>query len=358
MLLYNLIGGFAMGNKVKFGVLLPIPTTPANKLINIAKINENAGFDSIWVPDHLLFIPYGITPNALVLLSAISSVTNKVLLGTSVSDPHRIHPAVFAQMLASLDQISGRRVILGLGTGEAMNLDPFGINWDKPISRLLEFVEIMRRLWRGEKIDFEGKYWKMREAFLQITPSNKKIPIFFGANMPKMLKLAGKIADGWIPMPLTPELYRKRLEIVKEGAREAGRSFDEIETAIYLYTCISDKIEDVYNRLEQFKPMIVPSPEVLREAGYDIEVPEGLKPYYRALPKDKDVRPFIQYGSLIPTEAAVDFSISGNVDQCIEKINEYIKSGVKHFILINVGPDIKYVLNMYKEKIIPYFKEK
>lgn len=347
-----------MEKNIKFGILLPIPTIPPQKLIKIAKINEEAGFDSIWSPDHLLFIPQGITPNAWVILSAISASTSHVYLGTSVSDPHRYHPAVLAQILATLDQISGGRIILGLGAGEAMNLDPYGISWDKPIARLIEAINIMRRLWRGERFNFEGKFWNMKDAFLQITPINKKIPIYIGANKEKMLRLTGKLADGWIPTPLTPELYSKRLKIIKDSAERAGRNIEEIDTAIYLYTCISENIDEVYNRLEQFKPMVVPSPEVVKEAGYNIEIPKNFKPYHKILPKENDIIPFMEYGAKIPVEAAIDFSISGTVDQCIEKIEKYIKAGVKHFILINVGPDIKYVLKVYSEEIIPYFKEK
>ena len=155
-------------SRVRFGCFLPIPATPTERLLRIAKVNEEAGFDSIWTPDHLLFMPPGIVPEAWSLLAAISAVTEKAVLGTCVSDPHRHHPAVLAQKVATVDRISGGRVILGLGAGEAMNLEPFGICWKNAVTKLVEAVTIMRRLWSGEIVNHEGKFWELRDAFLQI----------------------------------------------------------------------------------------------------------------------------------------------------------------------------------------------
>ena len=335
--------------------MLPIPAAPVEKLLRIAEANEEAGFDSIWVPDHLLFVPHGTTPDAWSLLSALAVRTERVLLGTSVSDPHRRHPAVLAQTVATVDRLSGGRVILGLGAGEAMNLEPFGIEWDRPVSRLVEAIEIMRRLWSGERLDFEGRFWRLKGAFLQIKPI-RRVPIYLGAHGPRMLRLTGQLADGWLPTPLTPELYRRRLKVIEEAAREAGRSLSEIDTAIYLYTCISNRLEEVYERLEAFKAMIVHSPEALREAGYDVEVPEGFKGYFKLLPGEEGERALEAFNSVVPLEAALDFSISGTVEDCIERISEYIRAGVRHFILVNIGPDVRYVLRAYAEKIMPYFR--
>ena len=335
---------------------MPVPAAPVDKLLSIAKANEEAGFDSIWIPDHLLFVPPGITPDAWSVLSALAVLTKKVFLGTAVSDPHRRHPAVLAQTVATVDRLSGGRVLLGLGAGEAMNLDPFGIRWDKPVSRLVEAIEIMRKLWSGEKVDYEGRFWRLKEAFLQVRPVGR-IPIYLGAHGPKMLELTGRMADGWLPTPLTPELYRRRLKVIEESAKKAGRSLDEIDTAIYLYTCISDKEEEVRERLEMYKGLIAHSPELLKEAGYDVEVPEGFKHYFRILPGDEDLKAFMEFSSSVPLEAALDFSISGTPEECLEKVRAYVEAGVRHFILVNVGPDVKYVIRVYKERIMPYFRE-
>jgi 5,10-methylenetetrahydromethanopterin reductase len=347
-------------SNIRFGCFLPIPATPVKKLLRIAKVNEEAGFDSIWVPDHLLFIPPGIVPEAWSTLAATAAVTEKAALGTCVTDPHRYHPAVLAQKVATVDQISGGRAILGLGAGEAMNLEPFGIEWKKPVSKLIEAVTIMRKLWSGEVLNHEGRFWRLKDAFLQVSPVKGMVPIYFGANGPRTLKLTGEMADGWLSIPLSPRLYEERLKLVKEGAGKAGRSLDDIDTGVYLYTSVTEKAEDAYKQIEKIRSQVIPSPELLREAGYDVELPEELQSisYFKALLNSEWVEKFLAYGELIPTEAAIEFSIAGTVEDCINKIDEFIKAGVKHFLLLNVGPDPRQVMKAYSEEIIPYFRSK
>lgn len=345
--------------KVRFGCFLPVPATPVKKLIQIAKVNEDAGFDSIWLPDHILFIPPGTVPEAWSMLAAISMETENVLLGTCVSDPHRYHPAVLAQKIATVDQLSNGRVILGLGAGEAMNLEPFGIEWKRPVTKLVEAVNIVRRLWAGEIVNHEGTFWKLKDAFLQIKPVREKIPIYFGANSPRTLALTGEMADGWLSIPLSPALYEKRLEIVKKGAQKAGRSIDDIDTGIYLYTSVTEDPEEAYRQLDMIKSQVIPAPQLLLEAGYDAEIPEELLPlsYFKALADPEWVQKFLDFSNFIPREAVIDFSIAGTIDQCIEKIEQYVKAGVRHFLLINIGPNPKKIMDIYSRTIIPYFKE-
>jgi alkanesulfonate monooxygenase SsuD/methylene tetrahydromethanopterin reductase-like flavin-dependent oxidoreductase (luciferase family) len=358
--LNNVFGGQAVAVKVKFGCYLPVPTTPVDKLLKIAVANEEAGFDLLMLPDHILF-GGGIVPEAWSMLAAIATVTHKALLGTCVSDPHRYHPAVLAQKVATVDQISGGRAILGLGAGEAMNLDPFGIKWKRrPVAKLLEATMIMRRLWSGETLNFDGEFWKLRNAFLQIFPVRRKVPIYFGANAPRTLRLTGELADGLWSIPLPPRLFEKRLKIVKEGACKAGRSVEEIDAGIYLYSSIAKNREDAYKQIEAFKGRIITSPKILMEAGYNIELPEHVRSisFFEAL-RDLEVAEKIEmarFRDLIPREAAIDFSIAGTVDDCIEKINEYVKSGATSLLIMNIGPDPKWVLKVYSEEIIPHFR--
>ncbi len=349
---------FPANAQVRFGCFLPVPASPVDKLLKIAKVNEDAGFDSLWFPDHLLFIPPGIVPEAWSMLAAAAVTTNKALLGTCVSDPHRYNPAVLAQKVATVDHLSGGRIILGLGAGEAMNLEPFGIDWKNPVTKLVEFVSVIRRLWAGEVLNYDGKFWKFKNAFLQIAPL-RKIPIYFGANSRRTLKLTGELADGWLSIPLSPKLYAQRLALVKQGAENAGRSIDEIDTGIYLYTAVAENAEDAYKQIESIKAQVIPSPDLLEASGYDVEIPEHIRSlsYFRALPDPEWIEKFLAYNELIPREAAIEFSIAGTAEDCIEKIDEYIKAGAKHILLINAGPDPRQTLKVYSEKIIPHFKK-
>jgi alkanesulfonate monooxygenase SsuD/methylene tetrahydromethanopterin reductase-like flavin-dependent oxidoreductase (luciferase family) len=343
---------------IRFGCFLPVPAAPVDRLLKIARVNEEAGFDSIWLPDHLLFIPPGTVPEAWCMLAAIATVTQKAALGTCVSDPHRHHPAVLAQTVATVDQLSGGRAILGLGAGELMNLEPFGIEWKKPVSKLVESVTIMRKLWSGEVLNYEGQFWKLKDAFLQISPIRGKVPIYFGANSPRTLRLTGELADGWLSIPLPPSLVRKRLKLIREGTEKANRSISDVDMGIFLYTSVTEKAEEAHKQIERIKSQITPSPSILQEAGYNIELPKEFESlsYFKALPNAETVQRFLEYSELIPVEAAIEFSVAGTVEDCIEKISQFIKVGIKHFLLINVGPNPRRVMTDYSEKIIPVFK--
>jgi len=349
--------GVVMSRKgVRFGAVLPW-LTPVDQILDIARASEETGFSSIWTGDHLLHFPGRTVPEGWTILTAAGMVTNKVFLGTCVTDPHRYHPAVLAQRLATIDQFSNGRVILGLGAGDAINLEPFQIEWNKPVSRLVEAVKVMRRLWAGEKFNYEGKFWKFRDAFLQIKPVKSKVPIYFAAMRPRMLRLTGEMADGWLPLALTPKMYRKRLKLIEEAARKAGRTPDDIEAGLYVITSVADKAEDAYKQIDRVKPVLVP--ETLREAGYEVEFPNEFRSYSYLdwMPTSEYVEYLARYGKFVPKEAAIEFCISGTAQDCVDKIDEFVKAGVKHFILHDVGADQHKVRELYRKEIIPRFVE-
>lgn len=342
------------GKGARFGVVLPW-LTPLDEILEIARVSEEAEFDSVWTGDHLLHFPGRTVPEAWTLLTAAGMVTKRVFLGTCVTDPHRYHPAVLAQRLATIDQLSGGRVILGFGAGAAMNLEPFGIEWNKPVSRLVEAVKIMRRLWAGERFSYGGEFWKFKDAFLQIKPFQSKVPIYFAANSPRMLRLTGEMADGWLPLALSPEMYKKRLRHIEASARKVGRAPDDIDSGLLVLISIAEKAEDAYKTLDRVKTVIVP--ELLEEAGYEVELPKELRSYSYLdwMPTREFVEFVNRYVEFVPREAAVEVSIAGTAQDCIEKIDEFVKAGVEHFILLDVGADPRKLSELYSKEIKPRF---
>jgi len=348
---------------VRFGAALPW-TTPVDQILDVARASEDAGFSSVWTGDCLVLEPG--TKNvteAWTILTAAAMVTKRVHLGTCVTDPHRYHPAVLAQRLATIDQVSGGRVTLGLGSGVACDLEPFGIEWNKPVSRIVEAVKLMRRLWTGEKFSYEGEFWKFKDASLQVKPIQSQVPIYFAANSPRTLRLTGELADGWLPETLSPKLYKKRLKFIEETARKVGRAPDDIDPGLCVRISIADKAEDAYKRLGEVKYILMFSPykEVLKEAGYEVELPKELSSlcYPKWLPTSEWKQKITRYQELVPTEAAIEFSIAGTTHDCIDKIDEFVKAGVKHFILVDVAnyKDQSKARELYRKEIIPRFAE-
>ncbi len=158
-----------MGKKIKFGITAPVPGESVEGLIKFAADAENAGFDTVWFPDHVVFMAKRLTPEVWSVITAASMKTSSVVMGT-VGDSHRMHPAVFAHRLATVDHVSNGRIFVCVGYGEKMNLDPYGIKWSKPLTRVVESIKIMRALWKGEPVDFDGEIYGMSQAELRIQP--------------------------------------------------------------------------------------------------------------------------------------------------------------------------------------------
>ena len=150
------------------------------------------------------------------MLAALSVKTKNIKLGTAVSDTHRRHPETLAQIVSTVDILSGGSAILGIGPGESMNLDPFGINWDKPISRMKEAITLIKRLWTQESVSYEGKFFRFSNAILDLKPVQKPHPpIWIAANSIASLKVVAELGEGWIPLPNGPENYSKILILSK-----------------------------------------------------------------------------------------------------------------------------------------------
>ncbi len=344
-------------SEVKFGMLLSAPMPSLDRVMRIAEMSENSGMKSLAIPDHTLMVPPGFTPNALALLSVLAVKTKTAMLGTGVTDFARYHPSLLAQYFATLDHLSNGRVFLGVGAGEAMNIRPFGIDWDRPYTILREGIEIVKRLWRGEKFSYEGKKFRLENAFLQIKPLGD-IPVYVGANGMKTRELVGEMCEGWMPIAETPGTYRKNLKDVKRGCEKAGRSIKEVDAALQIYTAIDEDPQKAMQRARQFAGVIVSAAEKAEQAGYEIQLPDGVsKKYYfeQLLLEDEMLMQFVKMSNLVTDEMIRDFFIVGTPEECSERIEEFVKAGVRHFMLINIGPDPKYVLKVYAEKIIPSF---
>ncbi|MEM0202511.1 MAG: LLM class flavin-dependent oxidoreductase [Archaeoglobaceae archaeon] len=341
---------------MRFGNLLSPPIASVERAIKIAIQSEELGFHSLVFPDHTLMVPPGLTPSALVLMSAIAVKTQRIALGTGVTDFVRYHPSILAQFFATLSHIAPNRVFLGVGAGEAMNIKPFGLRWEK-FAMLKEGIEIVKRLWSGETFSYEGKAFRLDKAFLQITPS-QPIPIYLGANGKKTRELAGMLCEGWMPIAETPKTYKENLKDVIRGAERAGRKIDEIDTALQIYTAVDLDSKKAMERAKQYAGLVISAMEKVEQAGYSIDLPKDFpkKFYYEnLLLTDDSIAKFVEFSSRVSEEILADFFLVGNVEEVISKIEEFAKAGVKHLMLINVGPDPKFVNKVYAEKIIPAF---
>ncbi|MBL1076849.1 LLM class flavin-dependent oxidoreductase [Nocardia sp. 2] len=228
---------FAVGTMI--GVNPPL--AQARFLTRMARLGK---LDSLLAPDHLISVfpraawDTDFTPQAKAirspdeqfdfapLLAHLASGAGRVQLGVGVTDPHRRHPVLLAQTFNTLAHMTKAPPILGIGSGEHENLDPYGFTWDHPVSRLEEALQILRTALRAEDpITFSGRYYRIDSAPMDLKPPPSRVPqIWIGAHGPRMLALTGRYADGWYPWESqTPAEYETRLRQVHAAARTAGR---------------------------------------------------------------------------------------------------------------------------------------
>lgn len=347
-----------MEEKLKFGIAGPVPGESVANLINYTKLYERGGFDTVWFPDHVVFMAKTLTPEVWSVITAASIKTKKIVMGT-IGDAHRIHPAIFAHRLATVDHISSGRIFVCVGYGEKMNLDPYGIRWDKPLKRVAESVKIMRALWKGGPVDFNGEIYKLSQAELRIKPVQENgVPIYIAATAKRALSVAGQHGDGWVTNAMPPRLFAEKSKAVEE-ARATQKTIDQIEKCIYIFVSIAQNQDEAYKTLEPIKHALI-WPELLHEAGYDVEIADEYKDlqYTKIMPNDADMlRRFREMGArYYSREIVLDFVITGSKKDVINKIEEYIRAGVNHFILRDFSPDRKKSFRVLSKEILPYFR--
>ncbi|MEA2333193.1 MAG: hypothetical protein QOH58_3331 [Thermoleophilaceae bacterium] len=216
---------------MRYWVQLATEQFPPSELVEQAREAERAGFDGVNVSDHLQ--PWwepGHSGQAWVLLGAIGQATEKVELGTGVTAPvHRYNPVVVAQLGATLQELFPGRGFLGIGSGESLNESPAGMDWPgtgEQVRRLEEALEIIGRLLDGERLDYEGRYFRTKGAFLH-TRGRERPPVYVSAFGPDAAGVAARHGDGLWTLA-DPEQAPRLIEAYRDARDEAGKDTGEI----------------------------------------------------------------------------------------------------------------------------------
>jgi coenzyme F420-dependent glucose-6-phosphate dehydrogenase len=312
------------------------------ELLEFARHAERIGLEIVGISDH--FQPWrhhrGHSPNALTWLGAAAVATERAVLGTSVLTPTlRYHPSVIAQAFATIGVLAPGRVFLGVGTGEAMNETPvtgdaFPGRKERRL-RLREAIALIRELWTGERVDFEGDYYRTSKATIYDKPE-EPVPIYVAASGPLAAKLAGRLGDGFIcTSGKDPELYDRLLANVVEGAEAAGRDPGEIHHMI--------EVKVSYDR----------DPDYAREACT----------WWAALaltPEEKEgVEDPIEMERLADANAErapTRFIVSNDPEEIAAGIRRYAELGFDELILHAPGEDQGRFLDQFGEDVLPLLR--
>jgi len=314
------------------------------ELVDYAVLAEELGYDTVVVSDH--FQPWrhdgGHAPFSFAWLAAVGERTSRIGLGTSVVAPsYRYHPGIVAQAMATLGVLYPGRVFLGVGTGEAMNETPLGVDWPdqkERFQRLKEASQLMKLLWTEERVNYDGNYFKTENATVYDRPPGG-VPLYIAASGPAAARLAGRIADGFITTSgKAPELYaEKLLPAVREGAEKERRSMDEIELTIEMKVSFDQDRERAMEDTRNWGALAL-TPE--EKVGVDD--PMEMQRLADALTAER---------------AASRFIVSDDPDTQVEAIKPYLDLGFTHLDFHFPGEDQERALRLYADEVLPRLRE-
>lgn len=296
--------------EVEYGLGLP-PTAPVGELLDLAVEAERLGYRWLWVNDERL------ERDAFTVLAAIALRTERVRLGPGVTNPYSRHPALIATATATLDELSGGRAVLGLGAG-GTNHRALAIERKAPVVALREAVELIRGLWAGDAVTMDGRVVHAREARLDFAA--RSMPIFVGSRGPRVLELAGELADGAIVGNVaTTEGWAYATERIATGAARAGRELADLRLVAWLYACVDD---DERRALDAIRPMaatsLVTSRPVLPELG--IEMPPDFARAMESCDWSVAGDRVARAGGLLPDELVLRFGLAGTPETCRSRL--------------------------------------
>jgi probable F420-dependent oxidoreductase len=255
----------------------------AATLLDLAARAESLGYDSVWVGDSLLARP---RHEPLTLLAGVAGRVKRVELGTAVLLPALRNPVLLAHQVATLDQVSEGRLILGVGfAADVPNIRAefaaAGVPFEKRIGRMMEGLRLCRALWTGEPVTWDGR-WQVAGGTLAPTPHRPGgPPLWIGGNLQASLERAGRWFDGWFPIAPDAATFARQWAEVKAIAAAVGRDPAALSGAMYLTVCLDDDAARANTRLDAFLERYYgqPAPVLRRRQAHYAGSPSGIAPW-------------------------------------------------------------------------------
>jgi probable F420-dependent oxidoreductase len=301
---------------MKLGFTIHTGDHPINDILDFVKEAETLGYDGFWATEES-------GKEAFSVLALAAYNTSKIRIGTGIVNIYSRTPTLLAMSISTIDHISGGRAFLGLGTGGIGFIERgHGLKIEKPISRMREYVTIIRGLLQGERFSYKGRYFNIRDFSLREKPLRKDVPIYLAALNPKMQQLAGEIADGVIVNMLTQEYFKEIKENIKIGAERSGR--DPSKVGIYtLAMTMCGETEESWQAMKKVVAFYIASPHyhhIIQLAGYG-DVTKQIEILWNKNRHEEAMK-------LIPDDLVRKVTLAGSPRQIKERIDEYLNAGV------------------------------
>ena len=304
-----------------------MPEFPIQRYGNLARHMERLGYTNLWVPDERFWRDLAVCMSQAIL------ATETIKVGSSVTDPFVRHPALTAQVFASLDELSGGRVVCGIGAGIA-GFSAMAIERRSPVTAIREATELMRRLWTGERVDYHGRLVDFVDASLDFKPLRPDIPVYIAGRGPKVLELAGEIGDGVMIGSLASEpglefAFRR----VDEGLARAGRSRADIEATLWLHTSISSDGPAAREAVRTIiTGVLISSLPVLDNWG--LIIPQEVVNAVQGVTYGVNSPGMQKAREAVGAEVIQHFAVAGDPAEVRDHLARLVAAGIQHFAVL------------------------
>jgi probable F420-dependent oxidoreductase len=329
---------------LSFGVTFMLDPPPS-RVVVLAKLAEENAFDYVWAWDsHVLW------QDVYPVFTLIAANTERVRIGPCVTNPATRDITVTASALATLNQISGGRMVMGMGRGDSARR----VIGKPPVTveHMEEACRQIRDLAEGREIDYEGTPLRLKWA-------SGRLPVWVAAYGPKALRAAGRVADGLIMQLADPYIIEWSLRYVREGAEEAGRPFDDIQIMSAAPAYVTDDMEAAREQVRWFPAMVSNHVVDLVHRYASTALPAELTEFIRA----RDHYDYADHGrtgaehaSFVTDEVVDRFCVLGTPERCLAKLRELEALGVDQFNIYSMVDDPAGVIRSFGEELIPAFR--
>ncbi len=330
------------------GVLL-MGDLSAEDLASLARQVEDWGYDYIWLADERFFREI----YSCLTLCALN--TKKIQIGVCVTDPYSRHPALTAMAIATLDEISEGRAVLGIGAGVS-GFGELGIDRARPALAMREMVGLVRKLMTGENVDFQGRMVQFNHGALNFTPVRADLPIYVASNAPRGLQVAGELADGAIISGCAEEPsvdYAKGL--IAKGTRKVGRDLAEIDLVARLNCCVSTDGLGARDSIRTATIRSLPGHlNFVTAAG--IEVAPDLAASLSQMGYTHDDATLADMARRVPDHIIDAMTLAGTPEEVAQRVGRIVRRGVNQ-ILVRPSPSpeggINGTLEAFATQVMP-----
>lgn len=279
-----------------------------------------------------------------VLLGYLARRMGRMRLGVGVTEPIRRHPVLIAQAMMTLSHLTTHPPILGIGAGERMNIDPYGLDPGSPVARLEEALQIIRLCMSGSgPITFAGKHFHLDRAVMDLEPAPGRTPeIWVAGHGPRMLALTGRYGDGWYPTAVvSPREYADKLATVRAAARDAGRDPASVTPALHRFTVVARSESEARNMLKtkviRALGLMAPA-DLWRQAGTAHPFGEHFNALVDFIPGRYDRATLDKAIAAVPDELVAEGPLLwGTPNQIEARLCDFAAAGLRHVVLAPVS---------------------